>query len=65
MLEYFGVWQYVGLALAAWVLFDLLAGYAYLHRKVTRREEPALYWITMLIWSAIAAVTFFWADSIV
>lgn len=65
MFEYFGFWQYVGLALAAWILFDLFAGFAYLHRKVKRSEEPGLYWFAMLLWTSVAAATFFWGDYIV
>ncbi len=50
------LWQWVGVALMLWLAWDLIAGYTYIHRKVKRIEEPALYWVVMLVWAAIAVV---------
>ena len=52
-----GIWQIVGIALVVWVLYDLFAGYTYSYRLVMREAEPWHFWITVLLWSAIAAVT--------
>ena len=49
------VWQWVGGALAAWVLWDLMTGKVYLHRGVVRSGEPLLYWAAMYVWAALAA----------
>ncbi len=58
-MDYFGIWQWVGIALAAWVLWDLFSGSVYLHRKVYRAQEPSLYWMAVLLWAAVAASCFF------
>lgn len=64
-LQYFGVWQYVGIGLALWVLFDLFNGSLYLHRSIVRKEEPGLYWFGMLLWSAVAAWCFIGMDYLI
>ena len=51
------MWQIVGTFLLLWVIFDLMAGYTYLHRKISRRQEAALYWSVLGLWLLIAVYT--------
>jgi len=57
-IEFAAPWGWIGLTLLLWLLFDLWSGEVYLHRKVTLSEEPGLYWLTILIWSAVAGSCF-------
>ena len=57
-MEQFGIWQWIGLALGAWVLWDLFSGSVYLHRRVARAAEPSLYWGGMALWTTVAATCF-------
>ncbi|MEO0439194.1 MAG: hypothetical protein AAF098_20160 [Pseudomonadota bacterium] len=50
-------WQFVGVGLVLWVLYDLLAGTAYSYRWVSRAREPVHYWLTMALWSFVAVIT--------
>lgn len=50
----------VGSVLALWVVYELYVGSAYLHRKFERNIEPTGYWLTMLVWSMVAASCFIW-----
>ena len=50
-------WQFVGLALIIWVMYDLIMGYTYLHRKIIRKYEPLFYWTILAIWLVIATYT--------
>ncbi len=56
MTETFTYW--LGAALVLWVIYDLFSGSAWLHREYVRAEEPVGYWLTMLLWSAVAASCF-------
>ena len=49
---------WLGLALIIWLLFDLVRGVAYIWQPYTRAEQPAMYWLTMLIWALVAASCF-------
>ena len=48
----------LGILLTLWVLWDLVSGSAYLWHRHTRSEEPGLYWLAMLLWSALAVTCF-------
>ena len=50
-------WQVIGVALVMWVIYDLFAGYIWLHRKVMRASEPLFYWSGIALWSLIALYT--------
>lgn len=60
----FGLWQYVGLVLALWVLYDLLRGHVYFPGKVSRAENPGTYWIGVIVYAVLAAFCFLGADYI-
>lgn len=57
----FGIWQYIGIGLAIWVLYDLLTGHVYFPGKVSRTESPGTYWTGMVVYSALAVSCFFGA----
>lgn len=50
------LWQWVGVALVVWLLWDLYAGTTWIHRTVYREYEPSLYWVVMSVWAVIAGV---------
>ena len=50
----------LGIALLLWVAWDLFAGSVWLHREFHRREEPVAYWLTLLLWLAVALSCFWW-----
>lgn len=50
-------WQFIGAALVIWIIYDLIAGYTYLHRKIQRKQEPLFYWIVLATWMAVALYT--------
>lgn len=54
----FPVSYWLGLGLVLWLLYDLVTGSAYLHREFQSDIEPMGYWLTMLLWSAVAASCF-------
>lgn len=49
------IWMIVGVALVAWVGWDIYAGYTYAHRLILRADEPGLYWTFVVLWALIAA----------
>jgi len=53
----FSLWQIVGGFLILWVIYDLFSGQTYLHRKIIRRHEAALYWTVLAVWLAIGIAT--------
>ncbi|MBO6509384.1 MAG: hypothetical protein JJ866_18085 [Roseibium sp.] len=54
-------WTHIlGFLLLAWVLYDLMTGKVWLHRAFERGNEPVQYWLTVLLWSAVAISCFFW-----
>ena len=48
------VWLVVGIALLAWDIYEIYIGSTWIHRKVTRAKEPALYWVLIAIWTVLA-----------
>ena len=48
----------IGFLLVAWVLYDLVTGKVYLWNQYSRAEQPTAYWLTMLLWAAIATTCF-------
>jgi len=56
----FGLWHLVGVALLLWVGYDLVMGYTYSYRLVLRSAEPLHYWLTLLVWLAVACATLYW-----
>lgn len=52
-------WKLVGTALLLWVAWDLYAGYTLLTEFIYRDQEPALYWVTLFAWFALAISCFF------
>lgn len=58
----FGLWQYIGIGLALWVLYDLFRGRVYFPAKVTRAENPGTYWTGMIVYAVLAASCFLGAD---
>ena len=54
-------WTYfVGIALLAWVAWDLITGRVWLHREFERSHEPGEYWALMALWLALALSFFYW-----
>ncbi len=54
-------WTYVlGIALLAWVAYDLFAGATWLHRPFYRADEPLVYWSVLLLWTLVAVSCFYW-----
>lgn len=51
---------YLGVALLAWVAWDLFAGSVWLHREYLRASEPITYWLLMLVWALVAVSCFYW-----
>jgi hypothetical protein len=49
---------WLGAGLILWLLYDLVTGSAYLHREFRSESEPMAYWLTMLLWSFVAASCF-------
>lgn len=47
-------WLIVGVLLIVWVLYDLFSGTVWSYRKIYRKYEPGLYWLFILIWTALA-----------
>ncbi len=57
------IWTYVGIALLAWVAWDLYAGYTLVWNLVYRDQEPVLYWTFVTIWFALGVSCFFsWGE---
>ncbi len=52
------LFRFAGVALIAWVAFDIYAGHTWLPRKIQRAEEPALFWSVILFWTCLAVVLF-------
>ncbi len=48
------IWQIIGIGLLLWVVFDLLTGRTWLHRKFERAQEPLAYSTILLTWLLIA-----------
>lgn len=58
------IWTYVGIALFAWVGWDLYAGYTMTWEMVYRHEDPVTYWIALAVWTGLAVSCFFsWGDN--
>lgn len=54
-------WSYwLGFALILWLLYDLITGVAYIWQPYRRKEQPDMYWLTMVIWGLVAASCFIW-----
>ena len=52
-------WSYwLGFALVAWLIYDLIRGSSYIWRPYKRSEEPGMYWFTILIWALVATSCF-------
>ena len=52
------IWSYVGVALLAWVGWDLFAGYTFLHETIYRSDQPSFYWVGVGTWSLLALSCF-------
>lgn len=48
-----GLWEVVGSFILLWVVYDLLAGVVWIHRRVERGQEALLYWISMLCYTLL------------
>jgi hypothetical protein len=54
-------WTYfIGIALLAWVAYDLFTGRVWLHRAFDRASEPGGYWGLMVLWLVLALSFFYW-----
>ncbi len=53
------IWTYVGIALLAWIGYDLYAGYTLLWDVIYRDQDPASYWTVLGIWFVLAVSCFF------
>ena len=52
-------WAYwLGFVLILWLLMDLITGKAYIWQSYRRKEEPAMFRFTMLVWALVAASCF-------
>jgi len=52
-----GLWQWIGIALLVWWLWDLYTGETYIiYEPIKRSQQPFSYWFIMLVWGAIASV---------
>ncbi len=52
-------WKYVGIALLAWVGWDLYAGYTLTWETVYRESDPVTYWVALSAWAGLAVSCFF------
>jgi len=51
-------WTLVGIALLAWVGWDLYAGYTLAWGLIYRAEAPVAYWSVLLVWLGLALSCF-------
>lgn len=49
-------WLYASLFFA-WGIFDLVTGHSFFVGQVSRRGEPVTYWLIVLTWFAIGALS--------
>lgn len=54
------MWQVVGCGLLLWAAFDLLGGHTYLHRAISRQQEPGLFWSIWMTYLTIAITLMMW-----
>jgi len=54
------MWQILGIGLLIWAAYDLFSGQVYLHRSITRQEEPGFYWSVWMLYLVIAIVLVLW-----
>lgn len=52
-------WNIVGVALLAWVAWDLYAGYTLLYDIIYRDSDPVMYWVAVAIWAGLGVSCFF------
>ncbi|MEM7009031.1 MAG: hypothetical protein AAF462_07860 [Thermodesulfobacteriota bacterium] len=48
------IWLIVGIALLVWDIYEIITGSTWIHRKVARAKEPALFWVLVTIWGILA-----------
>ncbi len=49
------IWKIVGLCLLIWAFIDIAMGRTFLHRSISRAEEPMLFWTVAAGWVAVAS----------
>ncbi len=58
------IWTYIGLALLAWVGWDLYRGYTLIWDVIYRDTDPTTYWIVIAVWTSLAMSCFFpWGNN--
>ncbi|SHI19360.1 hypothetical protein [Ferrimonas marina] len=48
------LWLILGAGLLLWVLYDIIRGQTWLHRRIARTKEPMFFWALMLAWTGLA-----------
>jgi hypothetical protein len=56
---FYNIWTYVGIALLAWVGYDLYAGYTFTWEIVNKEESPLTYWSVISVWTILSVSCFF------
>lgn len=52
-------WSFVGIALLAWVGYDLYAGYTVIWDVIYKDDDPTMYWTAVSIWALLGISCFF------
>ena len=52
-------WLFVGVALFAWVGWDLYHGYTLLYDVIYKEQDPTMFWVAIAAWSGLALSCFF------
>ena len=47
-------WQWFGVALLVWVIYDLYSGSTWVLKEYKRSESPMEYWLAVTVWAVIA-----------
>ena len=47
------IWEVIGYVLLVWACFDITKGRTYLHRAISRSEEPMFFWPVALAWAGM------------
>ena len=58
---FFTGWSWIwAFFFAFWVAMDLSSGQTHLFEPVLKKQNPALYWVIVIIWSLLGAVSAFY-----
>jgi hypothetical protein len=49
-------WKILGLCLLVWAFIDIAMGRTFLHRSISRTQEPTFFWTVAAAWVSIATI---------